>query len=215
MGKIKQTYRLFPTGAAVAILPVFPRLGYTNPQKEDRLNSRGSFTFRTRISERGARLQRSHGAKDLCGRQRGRCCRITRHREISLAAQVVGFLQFVLLRVTPGAPRLLSIAPAAFHGSDGVHSTRDQGVWTMFAVRRLLAVGTVLMLVGLLASTHLWGRTERRRQIAAQQHRPEAADQPAHRSACRRGDVAVAIHRSARSFFIIGRSRGKLCWLCK
>src|SRR6516164_882398 len=48
------------------------------------------------------------------------------------------------------------VVAASFH-CGRLTSPKDQGVCKMFAVRRLLAVGTVLSLAAVVASSHLWG----------------------------------------------------------
>ena len=157
-GKNQEDVSIVPTGAAVAILPVFPRDWVIRTRGRKIVLTPVAPSLFARESPNAGR-----GCNDLTERRTcadgnvGGGCRITRHPENSLAAQVAELFRIRIVEVTPGAPRLLSTR-RRFHGSDGVHLTRDQGVWTMFAVRRLLAVGSVLMLVGLLASTHLWGK---------------------------------------------------------
>jgi tetratricopeptide (TPR) repeat protein len=111
-----------------------------------------------------------HGAEHGCNDRAGQsiCANGAREgayrpasiRDFLLAAQVARFLQFLLLRIELGAPTLLSTAASSTNAA--ACSTKHQGVWTMFAVRRLFAVGSVLTLIGLLASTHLWGQAGKR-----------------------------------------------------
>ena len=73
-------------------------------------------------------------------------------------------------------------------------------------VRRLLAVGTVLSLIAVLASTHLWGEPgPKRRKEPARQHRPSETRRRLDRP--HRGAVAVALRRSPACLVSDGAGR--------